>query len=158
MPGIVRLTVILAALPLLTACEPGCEIIAAGTFERIDNPRLKASLDSTEGLFPNLAPYRFVNETDELEARIGGGFGFQYALTGFMERKDVTATLWHPAIKDEKGELSTSLVTPWNPNRDSITWWFTREEELVPGDWTLRIEHQGRAICEKTFRVRKPYV
>jgi len=149
---------VLLALPLLTACEPGCDIIVAGTFERVDNPRLKASLDSTEGLFPNLAPYRFADETEDIVARIGTGFGFQYALSGFMERKDVTATLWHPAVRDEKSGLSTSMTVPWNPNRDSITWWFEREAELVPGDWTLRIEHLGRAVCEKTFRVTKPYV
>lgn len=153
-----RLTPLLLALPLLAACEPACDIIVAGTFEQIDNPRLKTGLQSTQSLFPNLAAYRLVDETEDVVARVGVGFGFQYALTGFMERKDLAATVWHPAIRDEKDGLSTSLTVPWNPNRDSITWWFEREAELVSGDWTLRIEHLGKAVCEKTFRVTRHYV
>jgi hypothetical protein len=137
----------------LGGCAPACDIIAAGTFEHIDNPRLKASLDSTEGLFPNLSPYRLLEETDEVEARLGVGFGFQYALTGFMERKDVTATIHHPPLKDENGKVSTGFTTPWKTDRDSITWWFDRKEDLVAGEWTLQLEHEGRPMCGKTFRV-----
>lgn len=148
----------LAAATPLAGCTPGCDIIAAGTFEHIDNPRLKASLESTVGLFPNLAAYRLVAETDEIEARMGAGFGFVYALSGFFESRKLTATVLHPVIRNKDGTTSSSLTVPWKTDRDSITWWFDRQEQLVPGDWTLRVEHEGRALCEKTFSVRLRYL
>lgn len=147
-------TLALCAAAVLAGCAPSCDIVGAGMFERIDNPRLRASLDSTQGLFPNLAPYRLAEETDDIEASLERGFGFIYSLTGFMERKDVTATVLHPAMKDKDGRQSTSLTIPWKTDRDSITWWFEGKEDMVPGDWTLRVEHEGRALCEKTFKVR----
>ena len=148
----------LLAATQLAACTPGCDIIAAGTFEHVDNPRLKASLESTVGLFPNLAAYPLVAETDEIEARSGAGFGFLYALTGFFDHKDLTATVLHPVIRKQDGATSSSLTVPWKTERDSITWWFDSPEKMVPGDWSLRVEHEGRALCQKTFSVRLRYL
>lgn len=146
------------AAAVLAGCTPGCDIIAAGTFEHIDNPRLKASLESTVGLFPNLAAYRLVTETDEVEARTGSGFGFLYALTGFFDSRELTATVLHPVIRNRDGTTTSRLTIPWKTDRDSITWWFDSPEKLVPGDWTLRVEFEGRALCEKTFSVRLRYL
>ena len=123
----------LLAAAQLVACTPGCDVISAGTFERIDNPRLKASLDSTVGLFPNLAPYRLATETDEIEARLGTGFGFLYALTGFLERDKLTATVLHPVMTRADGTTSSSQTLPWTTDRDSITWWFDRREKMLAG-------------------------
>lgn len=30
--------------------------------------------------------------------------------------------------------------------------------QRLPGDWTLRVEHEGRALCELTFSVRLRYL
>lgn len=162
-PAVPALLRFLLPLFLLAGCTPACDIIAAGVFERLPVPEgtpapaLEAgALDHTRGLFPQLAAYRLARETDELEARADTGFGFQYALAGFMERKDVTATVLHPLVTTPGGETRSSVSVPWNVNRDSISWWFVRAEDRVPGDWTLRIEHQGRALCEQRFLVRVP--
>ncbi len=151
----------LCLLPLLAGCSPGCDIIMAGVFERAPvapDPGLqKTALDATHSLLAGRAGVRIRQETDELKARLGRGFGFQYALMGLVERKDLSATVLHPVMKQADGSVSSSQTLSWNTGLDSITWWFERREELLPGEWTLRIDYQGRPLCGKTFQVRVPY-
>lgn len=153
---------VLCVLPLLGACSPGCDIISAGVFERQAAPSpdglQKSGLDATHGLLAGRSGVRISSETDELEARLGRGFGFQYALMGLIERDHLSATVLHPVMKRPDGSVTSSLSVPWNTGLDSITWWFERREELLPGEWTLRIDYKGRELCAKTFHIRVPYL
>lgn len=49
---------------------------------------------------------------------------------------------------------TTFHANAWNGRvKDTITYAFSRDDQLLPGDWTLQILYYGEVLLSRTFEV-----
>ncbi|MBK7614354.1 MAG: DUF3859 domain-containing protein [Burkholderiales bacterium] len=135
------------------ACAPKCDIVASGQYVGLAEPKKWSAPESTTGERQSL-PLKLVRETQEIEAKLGQGFGFEYALSGVRPNAKLQAVVVHPPIPNTKGELVTGFTSEWSSRETTIAYWFGETRLLVPGQWSLRILHEGKPLCERSFTVR----
>jgi len=104
-----------------------------------------------------LDEFKLLKSTTNVPARVGIRFGFRYEILGTPTNAPITLTMvgTHPPIKNPTtGKVETKETY-------SLRSWIGRtytsnsleESDLVPGDWTLEVWHEGKKLCEQAFLV-----
>lgn len=103
---------------------------------------------------------RLLQETDTLCARLGLNFGFEYVLEGHPAGTTVQVELItrfpEPGLVNEAGRRFLVNSRPWPLTIGGYafrSYLFEVAWEMVPGQWTFEIHHQGRKIGEKSFTI-----
>ena len=102
--------------------------------------------------------FRLLRSTTNVPARIGVRFGFRYEILGTPTNAPITLTMVakHPPIKNaQSGKMETQDTYPLNSWLGKTYTSNTLDEpsDLVPGQWTFEVWHQGAKLCEQSFQV-----
>lgn len=105
-----------------------------------------------------LDEFKLLKSTTNVPARIGVRFGFRYEILGTPTNAPIILTMVgkHPPIKNATtGKIDTK-------DTYSLRSWIGRtytsnsldeESDLVPGQWTFEVWHEGKKLCEQSFLV-----
>jgi hypothetical protein len=158
-----RTALLLLLLPIaaiVQAADPGFEIVAYGTYgdfvadERMQTP---GSSSGDVGVIAGETHLEPVVATDRIAAAPGVRFGFQFVARNLRTFDDVPVEIrvTHPPMMLPDGRVST--IDHWPMHAQGIPrftgWLFEHDYELVPGEWTIAVVHDGAVAVEKTFHV-----
>lgn len=103
---------------------------------------------------------RLITETVDIPLKKGLSFGFIFEIEGFSnDIFEYSLVANHPPITRHDKIYTTSTIDySINPNgsfivNNYITYKFTENFEMVPGDWTLSITSGNEILLSKTFYV-----
>ena len=105
-----------------------------------------------------LDEFKLLNNTTNVPARLGIRFGFRYEILGTPTNAPITLTMVgkHPPIKNAKtGKLETKdtySLRSW-VGKTYTSNSLDEESDLVPGQWTFEVWHEGKKLCEQSFLV-----
>lgn len=105
-----------------------------------------------------LDEFELVNSTTNIPARVGIRFGFRYEILGTPTNAPITLTMVgkHPPIKNAKtGKLETKdtySLRSW-VGKTYTSNSLDEESDVVPGQWTFEVWHEGKKLCEQSFLV-----
>lgn len=144
----------LCALPA-AAQTPTVEILDHGL---VRTARLGGSLpeETPAGKVVTASGASIAETTGTIPARIGVQFGILFLAAGIAE--ETVEVVWQapPLTNPEQQRTYTTWKYPFRVSRDKpdlIGYRFDAEWELVPGEWTVRIQHAGRVLAEQSFEV-----
>ena len=119
----------------------------------------KSTDESVAGGLVSTTGKRLIEETTQLEAKIGTSFGFRYLLSGPDYGADVQIKVIHPSpITDPNtGKVfSRSEWGQWVPT-DSVNWntgWlFENDWEIVEGKWSIQLYLDDTKLLEQEFQI-----
>lgn len=141
----------------------GADIVEFGTVRQVGRDEvvpIKPSAGETNR-FAHRSEAEFIAHTDHVVARKGVSFGFRYRLvnadiSGPLDLEHVTT---HPDFLARDGRKISSSTTRLRLAPKDIRslhylgYTFDENSEMVAGDWTISLRHEGRIIVSKTFRV-----
>jgi len=135
------------------------EIVGYGIFESSTSSRQAGwrrnapPADGVEGV-------RFLDFTNEIPAKLGTGFGFQYIINSSPKggRLQVTNVIRFPGegLKAPGGrvyKVSKEDRRITIGHRDFYGYAFDEAWEIIPGDWVFEVWHQDARLIRKTFTV-----
>jgi hypothetical protein len=105
-----------------------------------------------------LNEFKLINSTTNVPARIGIRFGFRYEILGTPTNAPITLTMVgkHPPIKNATtGKIETKdtyRLTSW-VGKTYTSNSLDEESDLVLGQWTFEVWHEGKKLCEQSFFV-----
>ncbi len=137
------------------------EIRRAGRFA-IDGTIIVDMPQLPEGKAFRPTEIQFLEDTREIPATLGTGFGLEYVVSSnpphHFTRLKVVMT--HPPITNPTTGLtfSHSAYTASVPNNrvQRFLYRFDKTWEAVPGDWMIYILHEGRLLLSQEFKVVAP--
>ena len=152
-------------LSLVTYCsfgaaEPfridGTEIVGYGIFTS-----KQVSSGSADDMRKNsVKNVRFLEYTDEIPARLGTEFGFQFVIAGSRRTKPIAVTYQikfpEPGLQQPAGELhlhSSSVDQVRVGAKLLHGYGFDEPWELLPGEWVFEVWHEGTKLIGKSFTV-----
>jgi hypothetical protein len=105
-----------------------------------------------------LDEFKLLKSTTNVPARIGIRFGFRYEILGTPTNAPITLTMVgkHPPMKNattgkieirETYSLRSWIGKTYTSNS------LDEKSDLVPGQWTFEVWHQGKKLCEQSFLV-----
>lgn len=99
---------------------------------------------------------KYVDEQNTVPGVLGMAFGFAFTVKADQDLS-LTARYIHPALanpltQEIKTVHETSLQVPAGAS-DLVSWVFTKEWEIVPGEWTLQLYENDSKLAEKKFTV-----
>ena len=149
-------TSILPGLAFSKAQTPGASYFAQGAFcavEIIGEEKAEGTISGTLNLVDG--PPTFYTTGSLVPAQVGIGFGIHLDVAPqFSGTATVTTT--HPPM-GENGVTAQSWVTDYSPGAIAYNGFtFEYDYELVPGDWTISAESNGRLIYHAKFTVVNP--
>ena len=162
------LIILLAASPLPARADtprpdPGIEIVAHGVFGELETEGRVQASGSSSGSVGAVAATEHAaprEVTDRVTAEPGVRFGFTFVAKnlGTFDSVPIEVRVTHPPLTLPDGRVQS--VDSWPADAQGIPrftgWLFEHDYELVPGDWTLAVLHDGKVAAEKTFRVALP--
>lgn len=91
--------------------------------------------------------------TRVVPAKIGISFGIKFAVQPVAGDRDVRVIVTHPPMGPD-GVTRESWITALSAGHGSLNLFtFEFPYELVTGDWTMAIEHEGVLLMEQQFQV-----
>jgi hypothetical protein len=109
-------------------------------------------------ILQGLDEFKLLKSTTNVPARVGIRFGFRYEILGTPTNAPITLTMVgkHPPIKN-----STTGKTETKDTYSLRSWIgktytsnsLDEESDLVPGQWTFEVWHEGKKLCEQSFLV-----
>ena len=143
--------------------DPGIEIVSYGVFGELETEdRVEASGSSSGSVGAVAATEHAVPRevTDKVTAAPGVRFGYTFIAKnlGMFDSVPVEVRVTHPPLALPDGRVQS--VDSWPAGAQGIQrftgWLFEHDYELVPGDWTIAVLHDGEVAVEKTFHVALP--
>ncbi len=98
--------------------------------------------------------------SEEIPAAEGAVFGVEFKVRGLPEggRASVKVEMDHPRLENPATGAARSFATWQTPAVIGAVnwtgWMFTRQWEVVPGPWTIRLYVNGERVAEQEFSIR----
>ena len=133
-------------------------IYEAASVQKVDAP------ETDTGYTSNATGLKLVKTTDDIPARLGLIFGFEYVLIGLEPNKSFSLKriISHPKITKPDGSVSegyemmvTKQADAFGTLKDIQGYIFNEAYEVKPGEWKFTIVYQDQKLIEKTFHVVK---
>ncbi len=133
----------------------GAKVTEAGIYKA---QVLTADTNAAGVKLQGLDDFKLVKSTTNVPARIGIRFGFRYEILGTPTNAPIILTMVgkHPPIKNpvtgktetkDTYELRSWIGKTYTSNS------LDEESDLVPGQWTFEVWHEGKKLCEQSFLV-----
>ncbi len=114
----------------------------------------------------NIVAYdqKLLSAGNRIEAKLGASFGFRYRLRcadPAPEEVEVEIEVLHPPMRNpDGGEAQTRSHWrdgAWTARANFHSGWrFDYDWERVPGEWTIRVNLDGRTLIEQRYEVLLP--
>jgi hypothetical protein len=143
----------------MAAKVQGIDLIDYGVYETVSK-RWELAPNTAVGKIQIVKDKKLLQETDYIPGSAGTEFGIRYIVDGKQEGEDISilVRVLHSTLIERR---IVSHANEWvragkigSPTFDG--WKFNSDSELIPGNWTIQIFHEGRKLAEKTFVVYKP--
>jgi hypothetical protein len=119
---------------------------------------LTANTNAAGVKFQGLNEFALLESTTNVPARLGVRFGFRYEILGTPTNAPIALTIVakHPPLKNpvtgkagtqDAYQLRSSIGKTYTSNS------LDDESDLVPGQWTFEVWHEGEKLCEQSFLV-----
>ena len=164
-----KTTIIIGAIFVFFASITNAQPVEVNEIDIIDfgiyqaDKKMKQAVDNlpTGGL-NIIKDFNFIQTTDKIPLKKGIRFGYKYIIRGKPKEAIVTLRFKdsYPGLKDpRRSELM--YHGEYNSNEKMgiqlVNGYMLEEDwELVPGEWTFAIWHNGKKLAEKTFILYKP--
>ena len=142
---------------------PRIELVAHGVLSDLELVGRRDATGSSDGSIGEIAGDETVvptEATDRIPAKLGLRFGITFVVAnrGTFETVPVEIRVTHPPFELPDGRVVT--VDSWPASAQGVPratgWSFDHAYELVPGEWTIAVVHEGRVSAEKRFCVGTP--
>lgn len=139
------------------------QITQAGIYEAESIKNVKAA-ETTAGYTSNATGLKLVKTTDNIPAKLGITFGFEYVLIGLEPNKNFSLKkiISHPKITKPDGSVSegyemmiTKQADAFGTLKDISGYIFSNDFEIQPGKWKFTMMYGNEKLVEKTFIVVK---
>ena len=136
----------------------------AGLFddlETVERVEAEGSSSGSVGAVSALEQVTPSRVTDRVTAAPGVRFGISFVAKNLasFDSVPVEVRVTHPPMTLPDGRVVT--VDHWPADAQGIPrytgWMFEHPYELVPGEWTIALVHEGAVAVEKTFLVALPH-
>jgi hypothetical protein len=155
-------TIVLAAFAFTTlaaaAAPSKSAIVSAGLCEQPKVTERYSQPQSTSG-YATIGKLYITKQTDVVPLRQGIAFGFTWRAEGLPRIAKVVYLIEHPLITRPDGKQLRSFEEPMEHETERGVLQTTdcyalgEPHELVPGDWSLTILHNGTPLVKRTFQV-----
>ena len=139
------------------------QLTQAGIYEAASVKKVKAPVTDT-GYTSNATGLKLIKSTDNIPAKLGLTFGFEYVLIGLEPNKpfSLKRIISHPKITKPDGSVSegyemmiTKQADAFGTLKDIQGYIFNEPYEVQPGEWKFTLMYQDQKLIEKTFHVVK---
>lgn len=133
------------------------EVVEYGIFDKlgsIDHVRTPTAVELDRGVQVRLA-----TQTEIIPAKLGISFGIRTRLEGGRLGSRITCAirLIHPRLVDPnlgaKKDVEEWFTTREIGKCEAAGYTFSREWEIVPGEWTIQLLYENKVIAERSFTV-----
>ena len=132
------------------------EVIDYGIYET-EFMKYKTAPDTYGGKIEQVSTKNLLRRTDQVPAKKGTKFGIRYILDGAEQGKDVKVLVKvvHSAtVNDHVMSKSNEWFTTKKIGKISFDGWkLNTASEVILGNWTIQIYHEGIKLAEKSFQV-----
>ena len=134
----------------------GADVVDYGIYET-DFIKSETAPDTDLGNIELVSGMQLVSHTELIPGKRGTEFGIRYIVNGDQDGKevDILVKVLH-SVKVNKKEVShvNKWVTTRKVGRTFYDGWeFNSDSELLHGNWTIQLYHQGLKLAEKSFYV-----
>ena len=134
----------------------GVDVVDYGIYET-DFFKFETAPDTDLGKIELISEVQLLRHTEMIPGKSGTEFGIRYIVNGDQDGKDVDilVKVLH-SMKVNKKEVSkvNEWVTTKKIGMTSYDGWeFNSDSELLHGNWTIQLYHQGLKLAEKSFYV-----
>lgn len=146
-----------AAAPKITVT--GVKVLEFGVYTSTVTQREKAA-SVVDGIKDRATDFKLVRKSTLVDAGLGTGIGMKYVLRGTPKGATVNidVVVRHPAIVNpetkEAMTLSTATFERVIGQGEHAVWSFDTEADLVPGEYVIALEFEGKVLAQKAFRVK----
>jgi len=146
--------------PSAFSASPVASIVAAGLCEQPKVTERYAQPQSTAG-YATLGELIITKKTDVIPLQKDISFGFSWRAEGLPKNVQVMYVIDHPPITRPDGKRMESFQEPMA--HESVNgvlettdcYSLSEEHELVPGNWSITIMHDGAPLVKHTFRITR---
>ena len=150
----------LFALPLSVMGQEEIHVVGAKVTEAgIYQAQILMGETNAAGVkLQGLDEFKLLKSTTNVPARIGVRFGFRYEILGTPTNAPITLRMVgkHPPIRNATtGKIETEqtyFLRSWI-GKTYTSGSLDEESDLVPGQWTFEVWHEGKKLCEQSFIV-----
>jgi len=115
--------------------------------------------NTSEGKIERISHKKLLRRTEQIPGKKGTKFGIRYILGGAQQGKDVEVlvkVMHSVTVDDQVISKANEWLTTKRIGRVSFDGWkFNTDSELIHGDWTIQIYHEGTKLVEKSFHIFK---
>ena len=117
---------------------------------------------TTTGALLDVVSTRYVANTNRIPATLGTSFGIDYAVWGAPRGTPVTLemrTVHSLMTNPNTGRATTVSIWQWETQagyRDGRIYTLEYDWEVVPGDWSFEIYHEGKLVEKQDFILYDP--
>jgi hypothetical protein len=134
----------------------GADVVDYGIYET-DFIKFETAPDTDLGKIEMVSEMQLLSQTELIPGQMGTEFGIRYIVNGDQDGKevDILVRVLH-SLKVNKKDVSkvNEWVTTKKIGRTSYDGWeFKSDSELIHGNWTIQLYHQGLKLAEKRFYV-----
>lgn len=139
---------------------PRAEIVEYGEYQTAPRAHLESAPDTAAGVIgrsDGSGPSVLLARTAEIAAAEGVAFGIMVGVPGLAtdQTLPVTVRLDHPPITAPDGRVWRTETFPaeLSAKPGLLSFCFEERWELVPGEWTYTLLHEGRPIASQRFTI-----
>jgi hypothetical protein len=154
-------SLLLVVLPAVAATGKDA-VLSSGLCEQQVVDRKYDQPQSTAG-YATEGPLTITQLTDTIPLKQGVAFGFSWRVEGLPPIVRVKYVVEHPLITRPDGKQIQSFEEPMEHEtvrgvlQTTDCYSLSEDHELVPGDWSLSIVHNGTLLAKRTYHVvRQP--
>lgn len=131
--------------------DPSCEITHWGLTRGYGAEQVEVASEFS-GVIIEQSSFIFYEEVTEVPIERGIQFGIRYALQNLNATDTIISRVYHPEFIKEDGTSETVSNYETDISENITAWVLDQSWELVKGDWSFQIIHEGRILCSKDFK------
>ncbi len=132
----------------------GADVVDYGIYET-DFIKFETAPDTDLGKIGLVTEMQLLRYTELIPGKRGTQFGLRYIVNGDQDGKevDILVKVLHSMKVNKKEESNVNeWVTTKKIGKTSYDGWkFNSDSELLHGNWTIQLYHQGLKLAEKRF-------
>ena len=137
------------------------DLVGFGVIEKSESGNFEEDSESSPtGYFIRTDDISFIEETSDVVARIGVGFGIKYVLIGQGDSEVVNfvCKIQHPSLTNPESDVEYSETTEYKSNylnEENFDFYEIESEwEAVSGKWVFNIVENGKVLLKHEFTLR----